>query len=270
MTSIGGLSNSCTRMVYSHTSPCYRRLDEGVIVVARPGKTPDASASILDAAERLFSERGYAAVSLREIARTASVNIGSVTYHFQDKLGLLKAIYALHTRPINARRLELLGEARRIADRDQRLIAILRAYLLPAFSSSGDLAGGGARFTRMRALLSAEGDPNAKHIIAESFDETTRALIDAIAECLPGASREEIVWQCHFLLGSLYYTLINPERIDRLSDGKADGTGGIGGLFYVIGPAWQTSSTTTRIGRLPALKLPAPRSRTSGAWRRIR
>ena len=190
----------------------------------RAGGAQPSSSAILQAAERLFSERGFTAVSLREVAREASVAVGSVTYHFGDKLGLLQAIYDLRTRPMNARRLELLGEARRITSRDQRLTAILRAYLLPAFSSSEDLAGGGARFTRMRALLSAEGDPHARQIIAGAFDTTTRAFIDAIAECLPGAAREDIVWHCHFLLGSLYYTLINPERINRLSDGKADGS----------------------------------------------
>lgn len=192
--------------------------------MARPGPKADARANVLEAAERLFSERGFAAVSLREIARAATVNVGSVTYHFRDKLGLLQAIYELHTRPINARRQELLGEALHIHDPGQRLKAILRAYLVPAFSSSDDLAGGGARFTRMRALLSAEGDPDARRIIAEAFDDTTRRFIDAIADCLPGAARAEVVWQSHFLLGSLYYTLINPERIGRLSDGAADGT----------------------------------------------
>ena len=184
----------------------------------------DPRSAILEAGERLFSERGFGAVALREIAREAKVNVGSVTYHFGDKLGLLEAIYTLHTRPMNARRLELIGEAKRVEDPDQRLTAILRAYLLPAFSSSDDLAGGGARFTRMRAILSAEGNPQAREIIAKAFDATTRAFIDAIAECLPGARREEIVWRSQFLLGSLYYTLINPQRIDRLSDGAVDGS----------------------------------------------
>lgn len=183
----------------------------------------DAGTAVIAAAERLFSERGFSSVSLREIARAAGVNVGSVTYHFRDKTGLLEAIYERHARPINARRLELLGEARRIADRDQRLVAILRAYVLPAFSSSEDLAGGGARFTRMRAMLSAEGDANTRRIIAEAFDAMTRSFIDAIAECLPRAPRTAIVWRSHFLLGSLYYTLVNPERIDRLSDGAARG-----------------------------------------------
>ena len=41
--------------------------------------------------------------------------------------------------------------------RKARLEAIVRAYVLPAFSSGSDLAGGGARFTRLRAVMSAEG-----------------------------------------------------------------------------------------------------------------
>jgi AcrR family transcriptional regulator len=185
--------------------------------------TQDTSLAVLEAAEALFAERGFGAVALREIARAAKVNVGSVTYHFGDKLGILAAIYERHTAPMNARRLELLGEARRIADDDQRLVAVLRAYLIPAFLSSDDLAGGGARFTRMRAVLSAEGNAQARAIIAKAFDKTSRAFIEAIHGCLPGAAREDVVWRSQFLLGSLYYTLINPERITRLSDGATNG-----------------------------------------------
>lgn len=190
----------------------------------RAVRQQDTATDLREAAERLFAERGYGAVSLREIARDAAVVPSSLVYHYGDKLGVLKAIYELHTRPINARRLELLGEARLIGEPQARLRAILRAYLIPAFSSSAEgAAGGGARFTRMRAVLSAEGDPEARRIIAEAFDATSRAFIDAIADCLPGAARADIVWRSHFLLGSLYYTLINPERIDRLSDGATGG-----------------------------------------------
>ncbi len=181
----------------------------------------DAGSAVIEAAERLFAERGFAPVALREIAREAGVNVGSVTYHYGDKLGLLRAIYLRGTRPINDRRLDLLREARRIGEPGDRLTAVLRAYLVPAFTCSGEAAGG-AGFTRLRAMLSAEGDPEVRAIIAESFDDTTRAFLDAIADCLPGADRGDIVWRCHFLLGALYYTLVNPERIGRLSDGRVD------------------------------------------------
>jgi hypothetical protein len=86
------------------------------------------------------------------------------------------------------------------------------------------LAGGGARFTRLRAVMSAEGNEVAGRIIAQTFDDTSHAFIDAICESLPHLPRTEIVWRSHFLLGALYYTLVTPERVSRLSRGEADGS----------------------------------------------
>ena len=178
---------------------------------------------IMDTAEGLFAARGFHGASMRDIAKSAGIHVGSISYHFESKEGLLLEIYRRHCRPMNQRRAELLREAERIADPDQRLEAILRAYILPAFSSGSDLAGGGARFTRLRAVMSAEGNEAVKDVIASTFDATSHALIDAIGRCLPDRPRETIVWRCHFLLGALYYTLVNPERVTRLSRGAAKG-----------------------------------------------
>jgi hypothetical protein len=85
------------------------------------------------------------------------------------------------------------------------------------------LPGGGARFTRLRAVMSAEGNAVVGRIIAEIFDDTTNAFIEAIEESLPHLPRTTIVWRSQFLLGALYYTLVSPERVTRLSRGEADG-----------------------------------------------
>jgi AcrR family transcriptional regulator len=179
--------------------------------------------ALLEAAALLFSRSGYSGVSLREIAKAAGANVGSLTYHFGSKANLLREIYQRHTAPMNNRRLELLGEARRIHDLDERLHSILRAYVIPAFSSSGEHDGGGAEFTRMRAVLSAEGNADVRQIIASAFDTTSRAFLAAIVECVPGAPQAAIIWRSQFLLGALYYSLVNPERVTRLSDGMVDG-----------------------------------------------
>ena len=44
--------------------------------------------ALIDAALQLFGERGYDAVSTRELAERASANIGSIAYHFGGKPGL--------------------------------------------------------------------------------------------------------------------------------------------------------------------------------------
>src|SRR6201986_4369722 len=190
---------------------------------AAPRK-PNMREAILCAAEELFSTNGFNAVSVRDIAQAAGANPGSVTYHFKTKDGLLLEIYRRHCGPMNRRRSELLAAARRVRDLKDRLEAIVRAFVLPAFSSGSDLAGGGALFTRLRAIMSAEGNEVARKIIAQTFDDTSHAFIDAIHESLPHVPRTEIVWRCHFLLGALYYSLVTPERVSRLSRGVADGS----------------------------------------------
>ena len=186
-------------------------------------RSPNMREAILGAAELLFSTKGFNAVSNRDIALEAGANPGSITYHFRSKDGLLLEIYRRHCGPMNKRRIELLVAARRIRDVQNRLEAIVRAYVQPAFSSSSDLSGGGARFTRLRAVMSAEGNPVVGRIIAEIFDDTSNAFIEAIELALPRLPRRTIVWRCQFLLGALYYSLVSPERVTRLSRGEADG-----------------------------------------------
>jgi hypothetical protein len=135
---------------------------------------------------------------------------------------------------MNLRRSELLAAARRVRDLQDRLEAIVRAYVVPAFTSGSDLAGGGARFTRLRAVMSAEGNEVARKIIAQTFDDTSHAFIDAIHDSLPHIPRTDIVWRSHFLLGALYYSLVTPERVSRLSRGEADGSDAAGAIEQLV------------------------------------
>jgi AcrR family transcriptional regulator len=220
-------------------------------------RKPNMREAILAAAEELFSTNGFNAVSVRDIAQAAGANPGSVTYHFKTKDGLLLEIYQRHCLPMNHRRSELLEAAKRVRDLHDRLEAIVRAYVLPAFSSSSDLAGGGVRFTRLRAIMSAEGNEVARRIIAQTFDDTSHAFIDAIHESLPHIPRTEIVWRSHFLLGALYYTLVTPERVSRLSRGDADGADAAEAIEQLV------KSTVASL-QAPALDRPAAaRKRTN-------
>lgn len=224
---------------------------------AAPRK-PNMREAILFAAEDLFSTNGFNAVSVRDIAQAAGANPGSVTYHFKTKDGLLLEIYRRHCGPMNVRRLELLAAARRVRDLKDKLEAIVRAYVLPAFSSGSDLAGGGARFTRLRAVMSAEGNAVAGKIIAQTFDDTSHAFIDAICESLPQIRRTEIVWRSHFLLGALYYTLVTPERVSRLSRGEADGSDSANAIEQLV-------HATVASLQAPALDRPLPVQRKTAA-----
>ncbi|MDQ6438088.1 TetR family transcriptional regulator [Mesorhizobium sp. LHD-90] len=55
--------------------------------------------AILDAAERLFSEKGIAATTLETISRAAGVTRGAFYWHFKDKSDLMAAMRSRRTLP---------------------------------------------------------------------------------------------------------------------------------------------------------------------------
>lgn len=68
---------------------------------------------LLDAATRLFAERGIDNVSIAEIVRAAGQrNASAVHYHFGNRNEVLRALLAQHVPAIHDRRVELIEKAR--------------------------------------------------------------------------------------------------------------------------------------------------------------
>ncbi len=57
--------------------------------VRRTRRGPRTRKQILDASLRLFSERGFARTTVRDIARAAGITDAAIFYHFQSKRDLL-------------------------------------------------------------------------------------------------------------------------------------------------------------------------------------
>jgi TetR/AcrR family transcriptional regulator, regulator of cefoperazone and chloramphenicol sensitivity len=52
----------------------------------------ETRARVLKTAERLFGERGFKMVTVREICKAAQANVAAVNYHFGDKMGLYREV----------------------------------------------------------------------------------------------------------------------------------------------------------------------------------
>jgi AcrR family transcriptional regulator len=61
--------------------------------VNRAPRQDNRRAQLLDAAARLFRERGFHATSMRDIAKAVGMLSGSIYYHFDSKEGMLLAVY---------------------------------------------------------------------------------------------------------------------------------------------------------------------------------
>src|SRR5258708_38620774 len=70
--------------------------------------------AILAAAERLYADRGFADVTLRDIVASADVNLAAGNYHFGSKDELIAELFVTRTLALNRERLsELRAPAER-------------------------------------------------------------------------------------------------------------------------------------------------------------
>jgi AcrR family transcriptional regulator len=177
--------------------------------------TPDR---ILQAAERLFSERGIDGVSLREITSAAGVNSAAAHYHFGSKNAVLEALFTLRARPIIERREEMLGQLK--LDRHGRPVLedVLRAFLQPAL----DLLNtpDGVTFTLLRARMVLERGDVKHQVMARTFDRTNQKALKMLAKALPKLPLKDLYWRFHFMLGTMVYTMAQPGRIESVTKGQ--------------------------------------------------
>lgn len=178
------------------------------------GDRTDRRQAILLAAERLFAERGYAAVSIRQIADAAGVPPALVDYHFGQKHELFIAIFH-HWRDTIEQRLQRLREARAEADGDA-LRRVVEAFVMPVLALR--CSAEGEFYAQLVARELVYRTPQAERVLAELFDPLAHAFIDALHAIAPQAGRAHAAWAYQFALGALLHH-ISDHRVERLSRG---------------------------------------------------
>jgi AcrR family transcriptional regulator len=140
------------------------------------GRTPrpdNRRVQLLDAAARLFCQRGFHATSMRDIAKSADMLSGSIYYHFDSKQEMLLAVYAEGARRIG----ELVDAAvARESDPWKRLEAASAAHLNALSIIHRDYA------QVMIRTLPQEGDGIWAQLrdIRRAYEARFRELIDAL------------------------------------------------------------------------------------------
>lgn len=87
--------------------------------------TDDSRARILRTALDLFAERGYHAVSVREIAERVGLTKTAVLYHFPSKRDIVTAL----VEPLLSDSEAVLGEVAKLSDADARAWAVVEGLL---------------------------------------------------------------------------------------------------------------------------------------------
>lgn len=194
--------------------PAERPAARRVAAVVRAPR-PDRQHAILLAAERLFAQRGYHAVTIRQIAEEAGVPLALVSYYYGQKHELFEALFD-HWAGTIAERLQALRAIRIDPNDAATLVAIVNAFVMPLVRLRASPEGESyALLVARQAHLAMD---EADTVLRKHFDPMARAFIDALQRALPWATRGEVAWGYQFALGALLHYL-SDTRVERLSDG---------------------------------------------------
>ncbi len=165
---------------------------------------------ILDAAERLFADEGFAATSLRQITAEAGVNLAAVNYHFGSKESLLTAVFERRVVPINKDRLRRLDELEtREADGTPiELEQVVRAFIVPAFRAAEQFGAQGAKFMQLVGRMHSETNEQLRGTFLKLFQPVALRFLPVFRQLMPDLAEEEVLWRLHFVIGSLAHTLV--------------------------------------------------------------
>ena len=175
---------------------------------------------ILDAAERLMSEHGYAATGISAISRRSGLPASSIYWHFESKQGLLAAV-------MERSAMRWIADLERAQDPPGNPAERLGRLLIRGFSSFDERP---PEFLRLAIFLSLErsDDPKLTESLRRVRERSTRILVAALEAVFAeaGATRaRQVAEECaHFALalceGCFIGHQIDPQQFDfeKLAD----------------------------------------------------
>lgn len=170
---------------------------------------------LLDAAEFLFAERGYDATTTRDVALRAESTMGTLSYHFESKDGLLGQVVG--------RRFHELSDLRRAAykifarngGRTPTLAETIVAIVQPAVERA--MCGGAAwasYVTLMSRLYSIENESHSA-MIADLGDGIGAEMLAWLQAAVPNGDRSDVIHTYHFIIATML-SASSPAQATRL------------------------------------------------------
>lgn len=171
----------------------------------------DTKNRILDAAEVLFAERGFADTSLRLITSEADVNLASVNYHFGSKKELIQAVldrYLSIFMPELDARLQTL-----MAQEQLTLLQVFESFVEPLMKLVAVRANGPALFMQLlgRGYIDSQG--HLRRFITAHYGPILQRITQAISKANPDLSPADLFWRLHFTLGIVVFTMASADAL---------------------------------------------------------
>lgn len=184
----------------------------------RPKESADLRDQILDAAELVFAEQGFAGASTRDIATKAGVNQALIRYYFGSKETLFDDVFRRHGAKLSGRRHILLDEVL-TKSKKPTVEDIVLAFLAPQWEMKYS-GPAGAAFVRLQARLHAEPAEHFFRLRRQVYDPSVKRFVNELSIVLPQIPKDILSLRMAFLVGTYMFMLNDLGRINDLTDGQ--------------------------------------------------
>lgn len=197
----------------------------------------DTVERILDAAEQLFAEKGFAETSLRLITSKAGVNLAAVNYHFGSKKALIQAVFVRFLNPfVSSLEQELDRHKQQGSDPqltlEQLLEMLVRQALTVKPRSGNDLA----IFMRLLGLAFSQSQGHLRKYLAEVYGKVFQRYMQLVFIAAPQLPPTELFWRVHFMLGSAAFTMSSMKALRAIAEAEFDTQTGIDQVLKLMVP----------------------------------
>lgn len=161
---------------------------------------------LLDAAEGLFSERGFAGTSVRDLAIAAGCNVASVNYYFGGKEKLYEEVWRRHLLSLRDSREASLDKVMSESGGDPSLEVILHSF---AYAFIGPLVDktGGRRIIRLMAREMIDPHLSSDMFGEEVIGPTLITMEKVLSRACPGLDESKVPLIIFSLVGQLLHTI---------------------------------------------------------------
>src|SRR5665213_227556 len=164
---------------------------------------PDTRERLMDAAERLMADSGFAGVSVREVSAEAGTQISAITYHFGSKEHLLDAIFARRSGPMNRERTRLMDACEPAAlGRQPTIRELLYAYSEPVFALAKE--PGGLLFLRLKHHVQVGETQLSNRLKGKYIEPGARRFVAMLQAAFPRVPAHSLYWRFNVIVGAIY------------------------------------------------------------------
>jgi len=179
----------------------------------------DTVTRILDAAEALFAERGFAETSLRSITTRADVNLAAVNYHFGSKKALIQAVFSRFLSPFY----KLVEASLDAHEKNQPDTVLSIEDILHFVAHAMTTVSKGDRnqlsiFMRLLGLAYNQGQGHLRKFLQREYRSLFKRVMALVTKATPDLDPMERFWRFHFMLGSAAFTLSSMENLMAIAE----------------------------------------------------